>query len=462
MYKFKSVLLILVASLVTACQTSNTQQSQDKFATFERSALSALQQNLDHDLQLESIPSAIDLTEAQGVAVNSIADAQQLALQHSERVAGILLELGIYEATAVQKQLLENPGIGLSMMRPEDGGRWKMEFSLSLGLVDWLSRQQRQALSASEIAVWQLQAWQRLSDELTQVANQWLQAVAAQQKLKTHRELYESAVVAADFAQLLFDAGNISELELLGSQSIVAQRQAQQINGELDAAKHASLIKLALGLDHETVIMIPEQLPVIDQTVSIAAALQAGELLQLAQQHQPSLLLTNREMQRSQRELTAAVRRINLRQSGMELMSERESSGERQRGLALSLAAPVFDNGDTELSAVQGRAQLSINHHQQQLQRTGALLQNALSDLNSYSQQIDLLSENELPRYQRMMQLSVQEYNFMLRGTFELLTVADRVLDAKLRHIDASEHYWRAWTTLENLVGTRIQESEND
>lgn len=462
MYKFKSVLLILVASLVTACQTSNTQQSQDKFATFERSALSALQQNLDHDLQLESVPSAIDLTEAQGVAVNSIADAQQLALQHSERVAGILLELGIHEATAVQKQLLENPGIGLSMMRPEDGGRWKMEFSLSLGLVDWLSRQQRQALSASEIAVWQLQAWQRLSDELTQVANQWLQAVAAQQKLETHRELYESAVVAADFAQLLFDAGNISELELLGSQSIVAQRQAQQINAELDAAKHASLIKLALGLDHETAIMIPEQLPVIDQTVSIAAALQAGELLQLAQQHQPSLLLTNREMQRSQRELTAAVRRINLRQSGMELMSERESSGERQRGLALSLAAPVFDNGDTELSAVQGRAQLSINHHQQQLQRTGALLQNALSDLNSYSQQIDLITENELPRYQRMMQLSVQEYNFMLRGTFELLTVADRVLDAKLRHIDASEHYWRAWTTLENLVGTRIQESEND
>lgn len=462
MSQIRSVLLGLLALLVTACQSSDQQQLQYKFATFERSALSALQQHLDDALQLTSVPSSVDVTDEQAVSVNSIADAQQLALQRSERVAGILLELGIHEATAVQQQLLENPGIGLSMMRPEDGGRWKMEVSLSLGLVDWLSRHQRQALSAAEISVWQMLAWQRLSDELARVANQWLQAVAAQQKLQTHRELYESAVVAADFAQLLFDAGNISELELLGSQSIVAQRQAQQVNAELDAAKHASLIKLALGLHHERAIIIPEQLPLIDQTVSIAAVLQTGELLQLAQQHQPSLLLTNREMQRSQRELTAAVRRINLRQSGMELKSERENSGERQLGLALSLAAPVFDNGDTELSAVQGRAQLSLNHHQQQLQRTGALLQNALSDLNSYRQQIDLFTENELPRYQRMMQLSVQEYNFMLRGTFELLTVADRVLDAKLRHIDASEHYWRAWTTLENLVGTRIQESEND
>jgi outer membrane protein TolC len=61
-----------------------------------------------------------------------------------------------------------------------------------------------------------------------------------------------------------------------------------------------------------------------------------------------------------------------------------------------------------------------------------------------------------------MMTLSLQEYNFMLRGTFELFTVADRVLDARLRYIDASEHYWRAWATLGNLVGTQIQESEND
>jgi outer membrane protein TolC len=61
-----------------------------------------------------------------------------------------------------------------------------------------------------------------------------------------------------------------------------------------------------------------------------------------------------------------------------------------------------------------------------------------------------------------MMTLSLQEYNFMLRGTFELFTVADRVLDARLRYIDANEHYWRAWTTLENLVGTQLQESEND
>lgn len=462
MFKFKSLLLVFLALLLTACQTSNTQQLEDKFATFERSALSALQQSLDSDLKFESVPTAVEDTDAPGVAVTSIADAQQLALLHSERVAGILLELGIHEATAVQKQLLENPGIGLSMMRPEDGGRWKMELSLSLGLVDWLSRQQRQALSASEIALWQLQAWQRLSDELTQVANQWLQAVAAQQKLQAHRELYESAVVAADFAQLLFDAGNISELELLGSQSIVTQRQAQQINAELDAAKKASMIKMSLGLSHETAIIIPDKLPMIDQTLLIAQALETRELLQLAQQHQPALLLTNRETQRSQLELATAVRRINLRQSGLELMSERESNGERQQGLALSLAAPVFDNGDIELSALQGRVQLSLNHHQQQLQQTGALIQNALSDINSNLQQIDLLTQKELPLYQRMMTLSLQEYNFMLRGTFELFTVADRVLDARLRYIDASEHYWRAWATLGNLVGTQIQESEND
>jgi hypothetical protein len=91
------------------------------------------------------------------------------------------------------------------------------------------------------------------------------------------------------------------------------------------------MIKMSLGLSHETAIIIPDKLPMIDQTLLIAPALETRELLQLAQQHQPALLLTNRETQRSQLELATAVRRINLRQSGLELMSERESNGERVR-----------------------------------------------------------------------------------------------------------------------------------
>lgn len=462
MYTVKSGFLGLLVVLISACQTNNSLQSEDKFAEFERSSLTALQQHLNDELQLQTLPPADAAQNPDSLAVNTIIDAQQLALQHSPRVAAILLELGIHQAETVQKYLLDNPGLELAMMRPEAGGRWKMEVSISLGLVDWLSRHNRQALSESESGVWQMQAWQQLNSELTQVGNQWLQAVAARQKLNSHRELFESANVAADFAQLLFDAGNISELELLGSQSVVAQRRAQEIEAALDADKNSSQLMRMLGLTQLSALSIPDQLPEIAQLQSESVESKTVQLVELAQQHQPALLLLNREILKHRDALALAVQQISLRQSGVELVTERESSGERQQGFALSLAPPVFDNGDTEVSVLQGRLQRTLNQQQQLMEQTKSQIHNALLDINSSLQQIDLLTQDELPRFQRMLALSVQEYNFMLRGTFELLTVADRMLDAELRQIDASEQYWRAWSTLESLVGTQIQESQND
>lgn len=451
----RSGFLGLLALLLTACQTHNSLELQDKFVQFERSSRVALQQNFGNELQLRESSLVDPVNRPDTPNVNSMFDAQQLALQHSPRVAAILLDLGIHEAETIQNYIAENPGFELSLMRPEHGGRWEVEVSLSLGLLSWLSRHTRQALSDSESSVWQMQAWQLLSDELTQVRHYWLQALASKQKLDTYGELYESAKVAADFAQLLFDAGNISELELLGSQSIAAQRRAQHIQAQLQADKKASDLQLMLGLTHVAAISLPDQLPEVEPILSESIARQTTSVLELAQQHQPALLLLAKEQQKNQDAWALALRQIGLRQSGVELVTERKSSGERQLGFGLSLAPPVFDKGDAELAVLQGRMQRTLNQQQLLIEQTASQIQNALLDIQSSLQQVDLLTQDELPRYQRMMALSVLEYNFMLRGTFDLLAVADRVLDAKLRQVDAIEQYWRARSTLENLAGSQ-------
>ncbi|MDO9476227.1 MAG: hypothetical protein Q7L07_05890, partial [Pseudohongiella sp.] len=187
----RSGFLGLLALLLTACQTHNSLELQDKFVQFERSSRVALQQNFGNELQLRESSLVDPVNRPDTPNVNSMFDAQQLALQHSPRVAAILLDLGIHEAETIQNYIAENPGFELSLMRPEHGGRWEVEVSLSLGLLSWLSRHTRQALSDSESSVWQMQAWQLLSDELTQVRHYWLQALASKQKLDTYGELYE-------------------------------------------------------------------------------------------------------------------------------------------------------------------------------------------------------------------------------------------------------------------------------
>lgn len=454
-----STLTGIMLLLMAACQTGNPPRFQNLYTEYQLSARHQLEQKLDPDMRSEITADAEVTT---GNTVDSVHKAQQLAMRHSKRVAGIFADLGIHQAESVQHQLLENPGLELSLIRPADGGRWQMEFSISLGLLDWLSRQQRVTLADTESARWQAQAWQLLNDELMHVRGLWLQAVAAQQKLGIYRELLESASVSEDFAVLLFEAGNISELELLSHQSIADQRQAQLIQAELEAIKSLNTLQLSLGLEGTTTISVPGQLPAIAQSDADAASLNPDQLMQLARANQPALQLSKFELQQTGDALALALRRTALREAGLELVTERESDGERQHGFSLSMSAPLFDNGDTELSVMQGQIQRQHLQQHQIESETSAGIRDSLQEIRSSLQQLDLLASDELPRFRRMMSLGVEEYNFMLRGTFELLTVADLMLDARLRQVDGAQQYWTAYSNLENLIGTRLPEANND
>jgi hypothetical protein len=469
MHLTQKSLASLLLLFLTACQTGKPTQFQSQYIGYEQSARTSLTQKLalqQPQLTMINIDDLLQISETENgtdsQSVNSIQVAQQLALQHSKHIAAIFIDLGIHEAETVQHQLLENPGLELSLMRPEAGGRWQLEFSVSLGLLDWLSRQQRTTLAESERIRWQAQAWQLLSDELTDVRDLWLEAVATQQKRDIHSELYESASVASDFAALVFDAGNISELELLSNQSIADQRRAQLIEANFNVSKALNNLKQSLGIRDLATITVPDQLPEIIQTNTESNKFQSEHLKQMAQQHQPALQLVKFEAQQNQNALALAVRQTRLRDAGMTIVTERESDGEQKHGFALGISAPIFDNGETELSVLQGHIQRTqVKQAQLELQ-TAADIDTSLQEINSSLEQLNGLASDELPRFQRMMALSLQEYNFMLRDTFELLTVADLMMDARLRQVDVSKQYWRAVSTLENLLGVNIQETQND
>lgn len=448
-----SFLAGLMLLFMAACQTGNPPRGLDLYSQYEQSARDLLEQKFDPDM---SSNAAADGQFMEGSSIDSFHRAQQIALIHSPRVATIFTDLGIHHAETVQLQLLENPGLELSLMRPESGGRWQMEFSVSLGLLDWLSRQQRATLATTENARWQAQAWQLLSDEMTEVRHLWLETVAAQQKLGIHQELYQSASVAEDFALLLFEAGNISELELLSNQSMADQRQSQLIQAELAAKKSLNNLQHMLGLEGQPSISVPQHLPQLSPADADISQLATEQLLQLAHTFQPALQLSIYELQQSVDALALTSRRTALRNAGLELVTERESDGQQQHGFALSLSAPLFDNGDTGLSVMQGRIQRQRIQQQLMESLTSAGIRTSLQEMQSSLQQLALLESDELPRFRRMMDLSLEEYNFMLRGTFDLLTVADLMLDARLRQVDSTQQYWTSYSRLENLTGTSL------
>ena len=69
-------------------------------------------------------------------------------------------------------------------------------------------------------------------------------------------------------------------------------------------------------------------------------------------------------------------------------------------------------------------------------------LETSLNNLLSLTRQATQLRDEDIPRQQRMLELTLQEYNFMLTGPFELIEAKQQELETVVRYIGILEHYW--------------------
>lgn len=452
------LMCVAVAISLAACQTAAPTQ-------LRHDVLQALPDTLTQTSIAERTTEGPGSDSADVIEINDPRQAQQYALLNSPRIRLIMADLDIQDALYWQQNLLHNPGLGVSLMRPEDGGRWRVGFSVHLSLLDWLAQRQRRELADAERNAWHARTLTVLNDELQDASRHWLQAVAARQKTAVHRELLESASVAADLARLLRLAGNISELEMLSFASVEAQQRQQMTNALLAEQRAISRLKLRLGVPDAAQIQIPASMPAPPGNAhEWLSAQPLPALMNLAEQHQPALELARREIRQREQQVQLTQRRISLRQVGLELETERESSGERYHGLAVTLAPPLFDNGEAEITAIQAereKAELTLDWQRQQMQ---AEIRQSLHELHASLTTIQQLEQHDLPRYETMLQLAVQEYNFMLRGSFDLLNIKNHALTARLSNVDALFQYWAALTELTRVVGTDVylQEFNHD
>ncbi|HEX5755787.1 MAG TPA: TolC family protein, partial [Arenimonas sp.] len=257
---------------------------------------------------------------------------------------------------------------------------------------------------------------------------------------------------SAELAQRLFDAGNISELQL-------KQEQAAASTARIDAA-HARAESLSTRLALNTLLGLsgPEAqwrsgdrlpLPVPKEDDPEA-------LLQLAREH-------NLELQAARRQLDIATDALGLARglrwlgcAELEFERERETGGEGKRGPGLALELPIFHQQQARMGRARGevdaaraalaQADLAIEHgvrlgsqRVQELAKVVATYRDAL-----------------VPQRETIVQRSQQEYNFMLIGAFELISAKLEEYDAYQGYLEAVRDYWLARVDLMRAVGRTL------
>ena len=137
--------------------------------------------------------------------------------------------------------------------------------------------------------------------------------------------------------------------------------------------------------------------------------------------------------------------------------SEREPEGEHITGPTLDLELPIFNQGQGEIATLRAR-------DLQARRLLEAKTVDARSEVRAARAQVAAnrelgvsIRDTVLPQRQEVLKLTLQQYNSMLKGAYDLLTAKAAEAAAERSYIEAWRDYWIARADLERAVGGKLR-----
>ena len=377
--------------------------------------------------------------------------AVQLALANSPSVHALIAQSEADLATADQAGRPRNPVFNFERLRL--GSELEIGRLLSVGLVDLLLWPQRAALSRGQAELTRLRLTGAVVDQVTQVRQAWVRAVAAQQLQQYAVQVQEAAEASADLARRMQAVGNFSRLQRLRQQVFYADATTRLAEAQLaNTAAREALIRL-LGLDDAQAaqLVLPARLPDLPTAPRAAMDVSAAATAQRI----------DVQLARAQLDVAGRAQGLDLLPSlaDVDLGVRRDTvfdnaAGARgtRRGIELDIRLPLFDGGGARRDALDAQSRAAAY-------RYDAVSRHASSQLReryaAYRTAYDIArhQRNELvPLRQAMADENVRRYNGMLIGVFELLADAREQVAGVGRAIEAEQQFWLADAALESAV----------
>ncbi|MBE0486057.1 TolC family protein [Marinobacter sp.] len=365
-------------------------------------------------------------------------NAQHLALVNSPHIRAHLHRLGVVEAEQVQAQMLSNPTLAVSAMRPEGGGRWELGLGLSQSVLDLMTRSLRKTLAEEALTSARLDLLDTLNQELYQVQQDYFHAVGASHREAVARLALNAAETAALLAERLHEAGNLKELTLLHYRDQQLQSQRALRRAQADAQQAQTTLALRLGLEHPAMMELPTTLPQLpdDEQVDVASltdhALTQRLDLRIARQLQ--------EVAGHRESFYARQGRFTQWDIGVDV--ERGSDGVYSAGPTMAVGLPLFDRNQARRAGAGAqllRADALVDARTLELRTQ---LPDLANRLRLTRDNVEQLEQQVIPQWQQQVDLNLREYNFMLSGAFELLNAKAREFEAWREHAQTLEQYW--------------------
>ena len=382
----------------------------------------------------------------------SMDDAVQLALANSPAMQSLLAQSWADLAVATQIGRIANPVFTFERIRM--GSELELGRLLSVGLLDILTLPYRQEISRNQVAQARIQLSANVVEQVGQVRQAWVRAVAARQLLEYAEQVNKTAQASAELARRMQQVGNFTKLQRARQQVFYADSAAQLASARhADTAAREELVRL-LGLDDAQAgqLQLPERLPELPKEprgateVSASTAQQRLDVqlarlqLDVAGRSQGLSLLN------SLVDVEAGVRR--------DTVFENDGSGERstRKGYELAIRLPIFDAGAVQRAAMNATSLAAANRYDSVTRSVSSQLRESYS---AYRTAYDLARhyrDEIVPLRKTMAEENLLRYNGMLIGVFELLADTRDQIGSVMQAINAQQQFWLADASLSAAV----------
>ena len=382
--------------------------------------------------------------------------AVQVALLNNRALQAEFAEVGISYGEYVTAGLLKNLTLAASGRFPDRAGLvsdW--EAAVSQDFLDALLLPLRRRLAAAQLRAVEL----RVADKTLQTADEVERAFytyqARRQLINRLQLVADTNGAAADFTRSLHAAGNVSDLDLVNQQAVYSQSKIDVTQARAQTLNDREAVNRLLGLDGAQAASwtAAPSLPPIPGHEPAASVLETRAVAQRL------------DVQAARATLAAAEQALALRAgtryfpSGIALGvdTEREPEGEHITGPTLDLELPIFNQGQGEIATLKARDLQARRLLEQKIIDARSEVRAARAQVAANRELALAIKNTVLPQRQQVLALTLQRYNGMLAGTYDLLVAKANEATTERSYLEAWRDYWLAHADLERAVGGRLQ-----
>jgi cobalt-zinc-cadmium efflux system outer membrane protein len=407
-------------------------------------------QGLPEDREVQQVVDALLEKEL------TVDSAVQIALLNNARLQATYEELGVSQAEVVQAGLLKNPIVSGRIRFPDvSSAANNLEFGIVQNFMDLLMLPARKKIAAARFEQTKAMVADEVLSIVSEVEKAYFEVQGAANSRQVRARIVEASGASHEFARRLYEAGNISELSLANEQGQYEEMRVRLAESDILLSTASERLTRLMGLWGARIDWrLPPRLPDIP-----AQEIPLEQLETLAVANRLDLESVRREIDVLAQVLGTTVtwRWIGDLEVGID--AERDTDRTWVIGPELAVELPLFDQHQAKVA--QGVALL-----RQKVNELTVLAVDARSEVRTLRNKmvmqrylIDHYKQVIVPLRERIVTLTMEKYNYMLVGTFDLLLAKQQEFDTYGKYLEAVRDYWIIRADLRKAVGGRLPDA---